>query len=986
VRFRVLGPLVVGDGDAPVTAARDRALLAMLLLRAGRVVPVDDLIDAMWDERPPATARGQLQSCVSRLRRTLAAAGIPDDAIVTDPAGYLVRVEPGEFDAAAFEQAVARAREAASAGRWVESRDGYRVALALWRGPALSGIASRAVQRGAAILDEQRLRAAEDRFDIELRLGTAPELVSELSELVDQHPLRERLRAQLMLALYRAGRPADALTEYERARQTLDGELGVPPGPALRDLHRRVLANDPALAEPPRSAPSPARCLPRGLADFTGRSDLVSRLVEAARIAPEKPVMHVIDGMAGSGKTSLAVHVAHLLASAYPDAQLFVDLHGHSERDPLEAATALVTLLRQLGVPGERIPAELDDRVALWRSELARRRAVVVLDNAASTAQVAPLLPATAHCLTLVTSRRRLVGLDGAQPESMPLLSAREGVDLLARVAGDRVHAEPDAAAEVVRRCGYLPLAIRLAAARLAHRPGWRVAHLASRLGTERPVLPELVAEDRTVVSAFALSYGQLGEPAQRVFRLLGLYPGEQFDATAAAALAGVPLPAARDVLDELVDRHLVDEPAAGRFRLHDLIREYASDLAAATEPEGERHAAVDRLCDHYLHAASAAGRSLMSPSARGLAAGEPQRPDLLEGTELSWLEAERANLAVLVHLAARAGHEDYAWRIAGTVWRFYFLRGYSDHLMDSLRDGLMAADRLGDGDAAATMHNYLAAGCFRTDRAQEAIEHLRAALVLRERAGDLRGVGISVANLGVTYTQLGRLDEAESYLRRAMDIWRRFRADQGVAFPLAELGLVAMLRGRYAEALRCHRRHLLFYAERHVDFQVGAALGNLGQVRIRLGQYAIARRLLTAAVRIHRRTENRSGEAEARSGLGVAARELGRLDEAERLHREAVAIMQGIGERRGEAAIRNDLAVTLAVKGDREQAVAEHRAAHAIATQVTSPCEQARALDGLAACLRDKDPDQARRHSNRALAIYRQTGVYRGRGGWIRD
>jgi DNA-binding SARP family transcriptional activator/Tfp pilus assembly protein PilF len=958
----------------------------MLLLRAGRVVPVDDLIDAMWDERPPATARGQLQSCVSRLRRTLAAAGIPDDAIVTDPAGYLVRVEPDELDAAVFEQAVARAREAAGAERWAEARDEYRAALALWRGPALSGIASRAVQRGAAILDEQRVRAAEDRFDVELRLGTAPELVSELSELVDQHPLRERPRAQLMLALYRAGRPADALTEYERARRTLDDELGVPPGPALRDLHRRILANDPALAEPPRSAPPPARCLPRGLTDFTGRSDLVSRLVQAVRSDPETPVMHVIDGMAGSGKTSLAVHVAHLLAPAYPDAQLFVDLHGHSERDPLEAATALVTLLRQLGVPGERIPADLDERVAMWRSELARRRAVVVLDNAASTAQVAPLLPATAHCLTLITSRRRLVGLDGARPESMPLLSAGEGVDLLARVAGDRVHAEPDAAAEVVRRCGYLPLAIRLAGARLAHRPGWKVAHLAGRLGTERPVLPELVAEDRTVVSAFALSYGQLVEPAQRVFRLLGLYPGEQFDATAAAALAAVPLPVARDVLDELVDRHLVEEPAAGRFRLHDLIREYAGDLAVAVEPEGERHAALDRLCDHYLHAASEASRSLMSPSARGLAAGEPQRPDLLANTDLGGLEAERANLAALVRLAANAGHEDYAWRIAGTVWRFYFLRGYSDHLMDSLRDGLTAADRLGDGDAAATMHNYLAAGCFRTDRAQEAIEHLRAALALRERAGDLRGVGISVANLGVTYTQLGRLDEAESYLRRAMDIWRRFRADRGVAFPLAELGLVAMLRGRYAEALHCHRRHLLFYAERHVDFQVGAALGNLGQVRIRLGQYEIARRLLTAAVRIHRRTENRSGEAEARSGLGVVARERGRLDEAERLHREAVSIMQGIGERRGEAAIRNDLAVTLAAKGDREQAMAEHRAALAIATQVTSPYELARALDGLAACLRDKDPDQARRHWDRALAIYRQTGVSRGRGGWIRD
>ncbi|MER6592493.1 AfsR/SARP family transcriptional regulator, partial [Micromonospora purpureochromogenes] len=384
MRFGILGPLRVGGGEATVTAGRDRVVLAMLLLRAGRVVPVEELVDAVWEERPPATAKAQLHSCVSRLRQRLAALGLPADVIVTDPVGYGIRVEPADLDFEVFARTVEAARAAVAAGQPAEARRHYRQALGLWRGPALSGIRSRAVRRRAQALDEQRLAALEECVDVELRLRQAADLVDELAESVDRHPLRERLRGQLMLALSAIGRQADALAVYREGRRIYAEELGIEPGAALQELHQRVLAGDLALGGPENRPVAPVRSLPRDISDFTGRQQTMARLVK--EIEEEGARIQLIDGMAGSGKTTLAVHVAAALADRYPDAHLFVDLHGHSERTPLTPAAAVATLLRQLGVPAERVPLDLDDRLAVWRSELAGRRALVVLDNAAGPA------------------------------------------------------------------------------------------------------------------------------------------------------------------------------------------------------------------------------------------------------------------------------------------------------------------------------------------------------------------------------------------------------------------------------------------------------------------------------------------------------------------------------------------------------------------------------------------------------------------------
>lgn len=405
MRFGILGPLTAAEAtnEIPITAGRDRIVLALLLLHVGRIVPPAELVDAVWEDDPPVTARGQIQTCVSRLRRLL-----PGGTLVTDPAGYGISVADDDLDAAVFGRLTARARMLTSAAP-DDALKLFREALGLWRGPALSGVGAEAVRRRAAVLDEERAATFEDWIDLELATGRERDLVAELIGLVERYPLRERLRLQLMLALHRTGRQSDALAEYRRVRELLGEELGIEPGPALQDLHRQILMGEVPPAAAARAATSPVRSLPRTVGDFTGRDQAVSTLLRAAA---ETTVL-AIDGMAGSGKTTLALRVAGLLADSYPDAQLFLDLRGHSEQAPLEVDAALLALLRQLGVEPGRIPPDLEGRAALWRAELTGRRALVVLDNAASSSQVTAMLPASPDNLCIVTSRRRLAGLDG---------------------------------------------------------------------------------------------------------------------------------------------------------------------------------------------------------------------------------------------------------------------------------------------------------------------------------------------------------------------------------------------------------------------------------------------------------------------------------------------------------------------------------------------------------------------------------------------
>lgn len=976
MRFGILGPLRVGGGESTVTAGRDRIVLAMLLLRAGRLVPVDELIDAVWEDRPPATARAQLQTCVSRLRRRFAELGLAPDLIVTDPAGYGVRTGTTDLDAEVFTRGVEAARAAATAGRLVDARAEFRAALALWRGPALGGIPSGSVRRRAQALDEQRLTALEECVDVELRLGQAAELIEELAESVDRHPLRERLRGQLMLALSSVGRQADALAVYREGRRFYADELGIEPGAGLQELHQRVLAGDLALAGRPAGPAGAVRSLPRAIGDFVGRQETVARLVK--EIDEDGTRIQLIDGMAGSGKTTLAVHVATALADRYPDAQLFIDLHGHSERRPLTPATAVAALLRQLGVSAERIPENMDDRLALWRTELAGLRALVVLDNAGTADQVAPLLPNGSHCLVLITSRRRLVGLDEGRPSSLPVLDADEAIELLGRVAGmERIAAEPEAAAEVARRCGHLPLAIRLAGARLAHRPRWQVADLAERLVAGAGPLAELTAGQRSVGQAFALSYAQISPSAQRLFPLLGLYPSGRLDSRVAAALAGLPLTDTQELLDELVDAHLVEEVQPGRYRLHDLLREYARLLLAAPEWQPERRAALERLLDHHLSVTLAIARMLEAAgSRRSIPAHTPGRPDLLAAPVFegrAWFEENHAGLTALVRVAEEEGFPVQCWQLARACWRLNFDGGHLDELIETHTIGLRVAERLGDEAAIATMLNYVSSAYFRLARLPEAIRAMELALSLRRRIG-LRGDLLTTLwNLGVSYAANGDLRQAEVKFDEAFGLIRGPEDADALTNLLNNRSYTLIGWGRYDEALRLARLHLLLARQTRDLRQTNNAMGHLAMIRHRMGDLGPARRLLRSALYLKRLGGNRFGEGEVLNEIAVMERVAGQPDHAAALHREALVAMVDAGDRIGQCASRNLLARAMLEQGDAVSALDLHRRVLADASRLGARYEKARALEGIARCVRATDPTAARAHLEQALALFRQ-------------
>ncbi|GAB3951544.1 BTAD domain-containing putative transcriptional regulator [Micromonospora vulcania] len=825
------------------------------------------------------------------------------------------------------------------------------------------------------MLDEQRLTVLEECVEVELSLGQGAKLIEELAESLDQHPLRDRLRGQLMLAFSSVGRQAEALAVYREGRRFYADELGIEPGAELQELHQRVLAGDLALTGREPRPVTVVRSLPRAIGDFTGRQETVARLVK--EIEEDGTRIHLIDGMAGSGKTTLAVHVATAIADRYPDAQLFIDLHGHSTHAPLAPAMAVATLLRQLGVPAERVPVSAEDRLALWRTELAGRRALVVLDNAVDADQVVPLLPNGSHCLVLVTSRRRLVGLDDGRPSSLPVLDTDEAVEMLGRLAGvARVAAEPEAAVEVVRRCGHLPLAIRLAGARLAHRPQWRLSDLAERLVAAGP-LAELTAGERSVGQAFALSYAQVSRPAQRLFRLLGLFPGGRLDSRVAAALAELPLSDTQDLLDELVDAHLAEEAEAGRYRLHDLLRDYARLLLDAEDRREERRDALERLLDHHLAVTAAIARSVEAAGSRPtIPAGTPSRPELVavpaaEGR--AWFEENLTVLTALVGVADEEGFPAQCWQLARACWRFNFDGGHLDELIGTHTIGLRAAERLGDEAAIAVMLNYLSSAYFRLARFPEAIQKMEVALDLRRRLG-LRGAMLSTLwNLGLTYAAHGDAEQSRARFDEALGMIRGLDDAHALTNLLHNLCYMQIRWGQYDEALRNARLHLL--TARYVGDvrQTENAIGHLGLIRHRMGDLAPARRILRVALTLNRRRGHRANEGELLNELGVMERAAGRPEEAAALHRDALVAMIEVGDLVAQCASRNLLAWAMFDQGDVASALDLHRRVLADATRLGARYEQARALEGIARCVRACDPVAARAHLIRALSLFRQ-------------
>lgn len=972
-RFTVLGPVgVTADGrHVPGAAPRHRAVLGYLLLNAGTVVPVERLADAVWGLTPPETARAQIHAAVTAIRRVLRAAGA-DDTLRTRASGYLV--QPDDLDLHEFGSAVAAAR-ARTATEPREAVADLRAALALWRGVPFADVKADYVVSARALLTDRRLDAFERLADIELALGRHRELVDELAAEAAAAPLRERLCGQLMLALLRSGRQADALAAGRALRTTLAESQGLDPGRAFTALEEALLRDDPSLygaADPTPLAPRPparrddgtaarpapgtasthanANYLPYDTPDFAGRADELDLLL---RPTGGHDGIVALDGMAGIGKTATAIHVAHRLADRYPDGQLFVDLHAHTAgAAPLDAAAALGTLLGQLGLPAEAVPARTEDRAARWRAELADRRVVVVLDNAADTDHVRALLPgpaARSASLVIVTSRRRLLDLDGARALSLDPLPADDAVPLFTRIVGARAEAEPEAVLDVLRLCGFLPLAVRIAAARLHHRKQWTVAYLAGRLRDQRRRLAELSTAERGVAAAFAMSYEQLDDGHRRAFRLLGLHPGHDIDAHAAAALTGTSADETESVLENLVDSHVLQAAEPGRYTFHDLLRAHARATAAAEEPAEERDAARARLLDHYRNTAACAVDAVF-PHVRWHSA-EQTRPDpagASDGTPESaaeaaaWLDAERANLVAVVTHAAENGNAEYTKQLSA------ILRPYLD------------LERHAHYSDAFALHGRTLDAC--------------------RRAGDRAGEAAALTNLGWAYWRHGRLAEAHEYSLLAVEACREAGDRHHEARAHNTLGRLLSLR-RDPDAAFPHLRTALALTReagnRVAEAHVLGSLGMMYAARDADGDRDAALDHYARALALHRELDNRAGQALLLDRFGVLLRRTGDPESAREHHELAYALNREMGNPGGEATSLNGLAEAARCLGDSTRAISAHEAALTLAREVGSPVEQARAHRGLAVAHRAAgNPSAVREHAVRARALYRELGL----------
>jgi DNA-binding SARP family transcriptional activator/predicted negative regulator of RcsB-dependent stress response len=1006
MEFRILGPVEVvngGQGQLDLGGSKPRALLSVLLVHANQVVSTDRLIEELWGEEIPSTARNVLQCHVSRLRRALHAsrdgAG-PDAVLVTRQPGYLLRVEPGQLDLHRFEELLGQARRASAAGDRPQVAERLRAALALWRGPALADASETLRRTAGARMDEARLVALEERLDAELGLGRHADLVGELEALVAAHPDRERLCRQLMLALYRSGRPAEALEVYRTARTRLVEEFGLEPSPTLQRLERDILLADPALDlaspitpgtrdRPP--APSPGPCqLPPDIDDFTGREAAVAEL-EALLEGDQATavVISAVAGKAGVGKTALAVRVAHRLRPRFSGGQLYVNLRG-AEPEPLDPADVLAGFLRALGVESAAIADGLDERSRQYRARLADDRVLVVLDNAAGEAQVRPLLPGGRDCAALVTSRVSLRGLEAAHPLVLDVLDPDQAVALLAKLAGPaRVAAEPDAARAIARLCGFLPLAVRIAGARLQSRPLWRLALLADRLADEHRRLDELRTGDLEVRASVALSYQGRGEQERRLFRLLGLLEAPSFPAWVAASLLDAEPPEAEELLERLVDAQLVEaagEDHAGqqRYRLHDLLRVFAWERLDAEEPVPGRSASLERVLRASMLLAERADTRLV-PSGLDVYGGHPAQHERLEHPALataerdpvSWFEAERASLVAAVRQACEAGLWEPGWRLAIALGGFFQLRALWDDWRHTHLLALRAARQDGDRDGQARVLARLGDLCNERHRLHDSTRCLTESARRFRQTGNRLGELQSLTVLAEVELRLGRNHLAARRLQQSLAGLRELQLPGWEALALFYLGELHAEQGRTDAALDCLERSLaLFRTVSDVGWEA-AVLRKLGEARAAQGRFQAAVDHLEQSLALVRGIGDRQGEAYVLLSAGEVHRRQGHLGPATSSLERSLAFARATGDRNAEAQAFLLLAEIRREQGRLDEAADHLESSRATFHDLPYPHMEARALDCLGKVEATRgNPSKAAPAWRLALTIYGELGM----------
>jgi DNA-binding SARP family transcriptional activator/Tfp pilus assembly protein PilF len=1002
VEIGLLGPLQVRcDGvTVAIPAGKQRALLAALLLQAGRRVPADQLAELLWSP-PPATAPTALRNYVMRLRHALGPAG--RHLILTRPGGYLIREGDCELDLARFEEELAAARRAAGDGDWHRVTVHADAALGWWRGEPLSDVDLPALTaQRVPRLTEMRLQARELRIEADLALARHAEAVTELPHLIAANPVRERLYALLMLAYYRCGRRAEALDTYRSAHDFLAEEVGADPAPELQALHQQILHDDPALtASVPGGLAAPVgqradradavpRQLPAAVPHFAGRAaelEALTGMLDDGAGTGGAVVLSAIGGTAGVGKTALAVQWAHRVTDRFPDGQLYVNLRGYDPGQPVPAADALAGFLRALGVPGQDIPAEADERAARYRSLLAGRRILIVADNAGSAQQVRPLLPGTQGCVVVVTSRDALAGLvarDGARRLELDLLPLADAVSLLRLLIGGRVDADPESARALADQCARLPLALRVAAELATARPDVPLADLVVELADQQRRLDRLDVRGDPVTAVravFSWSVRHLDPAAAATFRLSGLHPAPGLDPYAAAVLTGSSLDQAGQVLDQLSSAHLLHATGPGRYSMHDLLRAYARELATARESPAEQRAALTRLFDHYLHATATAA-DVLYPADRHRrpripAPAAPVPPLADPAAARAWLDAERDTLVAVVAHAADSGWPGHATKLAATLYRYLDAGAYYPEAITIHTCARRAARVTGDQAAEADALSGLGIVESRQGHNQQAASYFQQALALFRETGDRAGQARAHTNLGMVDFLLSRYQQAAGHHQQALALFRETGDGDGEACARTNFGIAELHRGRYQQAAFNLRQALALFRQTGDRGREVHALVNLGDVEQRQGHHQQATDHLEEALNLCHETGDRACEVDTLANLGDIELRQGRYEQAASHLEQALNLCHETGERASEAQALNGLGEIFLATGQPGHARTQHAAALALARQTDDQYQQARALHGLGtACHTIGEPGQARSYWQQALTLYTELGT----------
>ncbi|MEV7175250.1 BTAD domain-containing putative transcriptional regulator [Kitasatospora sp. NPDC093679] len=933
VHFALLGPFEVTRGatSVPLQARRSRLLLAALACRPREIVSVEHLSEVVWAEDPPTTVRTQIQICISTLRKTLGVIGM-SEALVTHPVGYALMLAPGRRDVDRFTELVRGARSASDAGDLETSVRTYREALALWRGPALGGVDSDVLQRRAVALDEERLTVLEEYFDLELLRGRDRGLIQELADRIAEHPLREKLRGQLMLALHRAGRRSDALQIYREGRRLLVRELGIEPSDELRRLEQEILRDAPELnpgyGKP--EGPAAPRQLPRRSRYFIGREETVHRLT-AVLADPRGPEDHPyravnLYGPGGTGKTALAVHVAHALQDRFGDGQLYYDLHG-SNTVTAAPVRVLDHFLRALGVPPGDIPDELDERAAMFRSLVAEKKILVILDDAAEEHQISPLLPGGRDCGVVVTSRRPQTGLPELESVHLDVLTQTEAVELLGRIVGDRrVAQEPLASAQLVREIDRLPLALGIVGARLAASPHRTISSMAHRIHDERRRLDELAHGNRAVRSTISSTFDTLKPDLRDLLCDLSLFGAEALPGWMAGAILGGDTEDANDVIDEAATSQLLvatdAEPTDNpRYRFHSLVRLYLRESVDRL-PAEQRARTVRAVLAGWLGLMDLAQAQLWGGNYTVVRGGSArwQAPEAVVRhvltDPLGWLDTERPGLLAAVGLAAEHGLDEECWEAATQLVTLFEVRQHYADWQESHETALQLVRRTGNVRGEAAVRCSLGSLYLSQRQAGQALPHLERSLALFEELDETGGTALANRNIALCLHTVGDLDGALRRYERAAELFRLAGDPLGRAHVLSNMAPIHAAGGDPGRAEQELTEALRICQSIGSSRVASMSLHRLGQLCLSQGRLGDALRWYREALAIVRRQADSLGECIVQHGLGDTHMARGDHAEAAGCLEGALVTAEAAGHLHAAAQVRVSLAEVCLAQG----------------------------------------------------------------------